>query len=481
MEKFNIVIGIEIHIQLNTKTKAFCVCSTNFNILKPNQNICPICVGEPGTLPNVNREMILKGIKIGLALNCKINNMLKFDRKNYFYPDLPKGYQITQYDMPIAYDGYIEIPDENLNFKKIGIERVHLEEDTAKMLHYKDYNVTYIDFNRAGIPLVEIVSKPDIKSPLEAANYVKQIKREIEYTETSTCSLEEGSMRCDLNVSVNEIGKPLSYKVEIKNLNSISSIKKALEYEIELQKQKLLNGEKIETETKLFDVDRNITIPMRTKELASDYRYFPEPDIPFIFIEDKIINEIKNSMVESPNNKLKRFINEYKISYYFADIIISDKKIADYYEKAVSFSNDPIKTANYLVSDIFGILNEQRKDFSENKLKAEEFGILIKKLNEGAFTQKSLKENLSNMVEGKITINDFMNMNSRIVDENLINDIIEKIIEKEKDDAVKKYINGKTSVFGYLVGLVMKETKGQADANIVNKLMNEKLQNLVKK
>ncbi|MCX8058003.1 MAG: Asp-tRNA(Asn)/Glu-tRNA(Gln) amidotransferase subunit GatB [Spirochaetes bacterium] len=480
MENFNVVIGIEIHIQLNTKTKAFCRCSTSSNILKPNQNICPICVGEPGTLPNVNREIVLKGIKIGLALNCKVNSILKFDRKNYFYPDLPKGYQITQYDMPIAYDGYIEIPDENLNFKKIGIERVHLEEDTAKMLHYKDYNITYIDFNRAGIPLVEIVSKPDIKSPVEAANYVKQIKREIEYTETSTCSLEDGSMRCDINVSVNEPGKPLSYKVEIKNLNSISSIKKALEYEIELQKNKLRRGEKIETETKLYDVEKEITISMRSKELASDYRYFPEPDIPLVSITNEIINEVKAKIYESPNMKIKRFINDYKISFYYADIIISRKDIANYYEEAVSISQDPVKTANYLISDIFGVLNDEKKDFSENKLSSKDFGLLIKKLNEGSFTQKSFKENLPNIIKGNLSVDDFLNKNIKIVDENFISSIIDKVIDKERDDAIKKYLNGKTSVFGYLVGEIMKETKGQADTTIVNKVLKDKLNKIGK-
>jgi|YNPMSStandDraft_2_1061718.scaffolds.fasta_scaffold00012_34 aspartyl-tRNA(Asn)/glutamyl-tRNA(Gln) amidotransferase subunit B len=478
--EYKVVIGIEIHVQLNTKTKAFCNCSTDFSILKPNQNICPICVGEPGTLPNVNKEMVLKGIKIGLALNCKINNILKFDRKNYFYPDLPKGYQITQYDYPLCYDGFIEIPDENMNFKKIKIERVHLEEDTAKMLHYKDYATTYIDFNRAGIPLVEIVSKPHINSPTEAVNYVKQIKREIEYTESSTCSLEEGSMRCDINVSVNKIDLPLSYKVEIKNLNSFASIKRALEYEIELQKEKLKNGQKIENETKLFDVDKGITIPMRMKELASDYRYFPEPDIPEIFIEDKIINEIKHSLEESPNEKLKRFIKEYNLSFYYSDILISRKDIASFYEKAVSISSDPIKTANYLVSDLFGILNENNKELSDLNIKAEDFGFLIKKLNEGDFTQKSLKENLKDIIFGNLSISEFLNRNKKIDDEDFISSIIDKIIEKEKEDAVKKYLNGKTSVFGYLVGLVMKESKGQADANTVNNLLKIKLEKLNK-
>lgn len=476
---YRTVIGIEVHIQLKTKTKAFCSCPNSFSI-EPNTQICPICIGEPGTLPSLNKEMVHKSALAALALHCKLNKVFHFDRKNYFYPDLPKGYQITQYQTPIGYDGYLTIYDEKGLEKKIGIERIHMEEDTAKMLHDFINKVTLIDYNRAGVPLVEIVSKPQIENSYEAISYLKMLKRTMEFLGISDCSLESGSMRCDINVSVNKIDSPLSHKVEIKNLNSFNAIKKSIEYEIIRQTELLDKNENIITETRLFNTETNKTETMRTKELAADYRYFKEPDIPDIEISDDEITKINHNFGERAEEILARFIKEYNLSLYLADLLTSDKDIAKYYEETVKYSGNFLKTANIIVTEIFGYLNQKQLTINDINLKPEELGKIIKLITENVVSEKAFKEKITEILEQKIKITEFLENYKITSDKNNILNAIEKILNEQKDDALKKYLEGKESVFMFLVGQVMKELKGTGQIDKVKELLKEKIE-MIKK
>ncbi len=474
---YKVVIGIEVHIQLKTKTKAFCSCLNSLSI-EPNSQICPICIGEPGTLPSLNKEMVYKSVMAALALNCEINKIFHFDRKNYFYPDLPKGYQITQYETPIGKNGYLKVFDENGNSKNIGIERIHMEEDTAKMLHDFNNKVTFIDYNRSGIPLVEIVSKPEIENSTQAVNYLKMLKRTLEFLNISDCSLESGSMRCDINISVNKRDAKLSHKVEIKNLNSFNAIKKSIEYEIERQTELLNKDQQIITETRLFNTATNKTEPMRTKELAADYRYFREPDIPDIEISNEEIETIKAKIKEKPEQLIERFIKQYKLNFYLADLLTSDRNIVEFYEKACEISNQPIKTANIIVTEIFGYINQKQINISDIPLKPDQLGKLIKLITENKISEKAFKENITNIIELNIDLGKFIEESRILTDDNSINAAIDKVLLEQKDDAVLKYLNGKETVFMFLVGRVMKELKGTGEINKVKELLKQKLDNL---
>lgn len=476
---FRVVIGIEVHIQIKTKTKAFCSCPNSLSI-EPNSQICPICIGEPGTLPSLNKEMVYKAALAAMAFHCNINKVFHFDRKNYFYPDLPKGYQITQYETPIGQNGYLTIFNDQGNPKKIGIERIHMEEDTAKMLHDFANKITLIDYNRAGVPLLEIVSRPEIESPDEAINYLKMLKRTLEFFDISDCSLESGSMRCDINVSVNKIDSSLSHKVEIKNLNSFNAIKKSIEYEISRQTELLKKGEKITTETRLFNTETDKTQTMRTKELAADYRYFREPDIPDIELIQEELEKIQKKIVERPEEILLRFMKDYKLNFYLADLLTSDKEVAKYFEDTCKISNNPIKTANIIVTEIFSYLNQKQKLISDIPLIPEDLGKLIKLISDNKISEKAFKDSINEIIESNIDINEFIEKSKIVTDDGLIYSAIDKVLEEQKNDALKKYLNGKESVFMFLVGQVMKELKGTGQIDKVKELLKKKIDQIKK-
>ena len=397
-DKYEAVIGLEIHAQLLTNSKAFCGCSTKFG-LPPNSNVCPICLGMPGTLPVLNKRVVEFAIKLGLATHCKIRTYSIFARKNYFYPDLPKGYQISQYEEPICYDGYVEIELKNGEKKKIRLRRIHMEEDAGKSIHDQDVD-TLIDINRCGVPLLEIVTEPDINTPQEAALYLTKIRQLVQYLDICDGNMEEGSLRCDANVSVRLKGeKKLGTKTEVKNMNSIKNVEKALEYEINRQIQILESGGTVIQETLLWDAGAGVVRPMRSKEEAHDYRYFPEPDLVPVVVPEEWINEIKKSLPELPEEKRDRFMKQYKLPKYDAEVLTSSKALADYYEQCVKYIDDYKSVSNWIMVEVLKILNERQIDIADFKVKPEHLAMLINLVNEGKINQTTAKMVLEEISE----------------------------------------------------------------------------------
>ncbi|HPD18048.1 MAG TPA: Asp-tRNA(Asn)/Glu-tRNA(Gln) amidotransferase subunit GatB, partial [Candidatus Goldiibacteriota bacterium] len=405
-DKYEIVIGLEVHVELSTKTKAFCGCSTQFGA-EPNTNVCPVCLGLPGSLPVINKQMLRRAIKAGLALNGTIAAHSKFDRKNYYYPDLPKAYQISQYDMPIVTDGHLEIIKKNGTTKKIGIKRLHMEEDAGKLLHLtktgriNESESSLVDYNRAGVPLIEIVSEPDIRTSEEAYLYLTALKSIMRYLDVSDCNMEEGSLRCDANISVRKKGdEKLGVKVEIKNMNSFKNVQKALEYEAERQIKMMESGEKIFQETRLWDAGTEITLPMRSKEESHDYRYFPEPDLPPMEMSSEIIEEIRKEIPELPQEKLKRFIKEYNLPEYDAAVLTSDREISIFFENAAKISGDFKQTSNWIMTELMRKMNETGiEDVNETKVTPENLGKLILLIKNGTISGKIAKTIFDEMFE----------------------------------------------------------------------------------
>ncbi len=466
------VIGLEIHAQLLTKTKLFCSCSANYGA-PPNTNVCPVCLGYPGALPVLNREAVNMAVKAALALNCQINRFSYFDRKNYFYPDLPKGYQITQFYKLFAENGYLEIIVSGKK-KKIRIERIHIEEDAGKSIHEKDK--TLVDFNRSGVPLIEIVTKPDIETPEEASEFLKILRQTLMYIDVNDGNLEEGSLRCDANISIHKEGEPLGTRVEVKNLNSFRFLQKAIKYEIEEQRKKLERGERIYFETKLYDSRANKTFTMRSKEELLDYRYFPEPDLQVLEIKEKEIEKIKESIGELPLEKAQRFMQEYNLSYEDASLLTSSKYLADYYEKVVSFNKLPKKSANWLLSELLRYIKDVDTDFITPPIEPDNFAKFIEKIENREITGLIAKELLPELLKTKKTIEELIEekgIKSISSDEELLKIIKEVLTSNEEQ--VKKYKEGKTKLFGFFIGQVMKATKGAADPQKVNKLLKEAL------
>jgi len=481
-EKYETVIGLEVHVELNTKTKAFCGCKNQFGA-EPNTFICPVCLGLPGSLPVINEEMVKKAIKIGLALNCEIAEKTKFDRKNYYYPDLPKAYQISQYDNPIAKNGFLEIIDENGNKKKIGIIRAHMEEDAGKLLHLTksgqigEAEESLVDYNRAGVPLIEIVSKPDIRTPKEAYVYLKTLKSILRYIDVSDCNMEEGSLRCDANISVRKKGETeLGVKVEIKNLNSFRNVEKALEYEEMRQMQALENGEKIVQETRLWDAGRDKTFSMRGKEEAHDYRYFPEPDLPPVEISKELIDSIKKEIPELPGEKMQRFITQYSIPVYDATVLTEEKEIADFYEKVVSFCGDAKMSSNWIMVELARKMNQDNKEIKDVKITPENLGKLILSIKNGTISGKIAKEVFNYMYETGDDPEKIIKEKGliQITDTAVIEKVVDKVIDENKK-IVEEIKGGKEKGIGFLVGQVMKETKGKANPQLVNELLRKKI------
>lgn len=472
---FETVIGLEVHVELSTKTKAYCSCSTEFGG-KPNTHICPVCLGMPGALPSFNKEVLNYAIKSGLALNCKINRLGRFDRKNYFYPDTPKNYQITQQDLPICYDGFIEIEKENGEKKKIGIERIHMEEDAGKQMHTA--KGTLIDYNRAGVPLIEIVSKPDIRSKEEATLYLTKLRSILESLGVSDVRMEEGSLRCDGNISIREVGsEKFGVKSEIKNLNSFKALEKALEFEENRQKTALMNGEKLFFETRRWDESKGETIVMRTKEGANDYRYFPEGDLVTLNVSEELIEQIRQTIPELPFEKAERFVRDYNVTKYDAMVLTLTREMADFFDEAARISGDGKSCANWLMGDISRLMNENAEKVSDFKFTAEDLSELTKLISSGKISNAAGKKVVEEMYKsGKkpliIVEEEGLAQNSN--EDEIIHEVRKALDENPK--LVEDYRNGKTKIVGFAVGLVMKATKGKANPQIINKLVAEELE-----
>jgi len=476
--EFDAVIGLEVHVQLNTQSKIFCSCSTQFGA-QANTQVCPVCLGLPGVLPVLNKEVLRKAIQAGLALNCKIATYSKFDRKNYFYPDLPKAYQISQYDKPICYDGFIEIVTDN-GIKKIGITRLHMEEDAGKNIHSEDsdYKVSYVDFNRTGVPLIEIVSEPDINTPDEAYQYLQNLRSILKYIEVSDCNMEEGSLRCDVNVSLKPKGSTtFGQKVEIKNLNSFRSVKLALEYEIERQKKMLLQNEKIVQETRLWDADRNITFSMRSKEEAHDYRYFPEPDLPPIEISREFIEQLKKELPELPHQKRIRFMQQYGLPEYDAQVLTSTRQLASYYEAVVADGAQPKKASNWIMSEVLAKIDDP-ETIDSFIVKPKDLAILLKRIDDATISGKIAKTVFEEMLETGKNPDTIINEKGlrQVTDTGAIESIIDEVI-KNNPKSVEDYKKGKDKALKFLIGQVMKESKGKANPQMVNDILIKKLSN----
>lgn len=474
--KYEAVIGLEVHAQLLTETKAFCGCSTKFGNL-PNSNVCPVCLGHPGVLPVLNQKVVEFTILMGLATNCRINNHSVFARKNYFYPDLPKGYQISQYEEPICENGYIEITRQDKSIKKIRIKRIHMEEDAGKSIHDQD-EYTLVDVNRCGVPLIEIVTEPDINTPDEAYQYLSKIKQIVQYLGICDGNMEEGSLRCDANVSVRLKGETsLGVKTEIKNMNSFRNVERALNYEIQRQIELIEDGEKIVQQTLLWNADLNEALPMRSKEEAHDYRYFPDPDLLPVVVNEEWINKISASMPELPEVKYKRFISQYSLPEYDAEILTQQKAIADYFEKVCQETNDYKSASNWIMTDVLGYLNEHKIQIEEFSVSAENLGKLINLISKGTISSKIAKEVFSMMIESNQNPEVIVKEKNliQISDEGELLKIVENILNKNQNQ-VEEYLSGKDKVLGFFVGQIMKETKGKANPQLVNQLLKTELE-----
>ncbi len=479
-EKYEPVIGLEVHAQLLTESKAFCSCSTKFGN-EPNSNVCPVCLGMPGVLPVLNKELVEFIIKMGLATNCRIANKSIFARKNYFYPDLPKGYQISQYEEPICTGGWIEVELKDGSVKRVGITRIHMEEDAGKSIHDQDYD-TLVDVNRCGVPLIEIVSEPDMRTPQEAYQYLYKIRQLVTYLGICDGNMEEGSLRCDANVSVRLKGETkFGTKTEVKNMNSFRFVEKALEFEIGRQIELLENGEKISQETLLWDSDKGICIPMRSKEEAHDYRYFPDPDLVPVLVNQEWIDNIKALLPEFPDNRRNRYITEFKLPKYDAEILTAEKRLADYFEEVVthlSKKNDETykMASNWTMGDILRVVNEKNADIADFPITPKNLSEMIGLITDGTISGKIAKDVFEEMLKSKEspkTIVEKKGM-AQVSDGSAIEKVIDAILDKNKAQ-VEEYKNGKTQVFGFFVGQTMKEMKGKANPKIVNELLKKKL------
>jgi len=478
MARYEAVIGLEVHAQLQTQTKAFCGCSTRFGAA-PNSNTCPVCLGLPGALPVLNKKALELAMRASLALRCKIQERSRFARKNYFYPDLPKGYQISMYELPLATEGVIdtEVADE---VKHIGITRLHMEDDAGKSLHegFPDSDRwSHIDFNRCGVPLIEIVSEPDLRTPAEAYAYLNTLKQILEYTGASDCNMEEGSLRCDANVSVRLRGAPkFGTKAEVKNLNSFRYLTHALEYEIERQIAVLESGRTVMQETRLWNVAAGRTEPMRSKEFAHDYRYFPEPDLLPVSISSAMLEEVRRSMPELPAEKTARFLRDYGITPYDAGVLTATRSLADYFE-AVAKAGAPAKAAaNWLSVELLRRLRDAGKEISQCPVEPSALAELLTRIEKGDITAASGKKVFAAMFETGKRPADIIAAEglAQITDTAAIEKIARELVVKNPDN-VRKYRSGNEGVFKFFVGQVMRETRGQANPRVVNEILKRVL------
>ncbi|MFH1189468.1 MAG: Asp-tRNA(Asn)/Glu-tRNA(Gln) amidotransferase subunit GatB [Candidatus Omnitrophota bacterium] len=475
---YETVIGLEVHLQLDTATKAFCGCSTEFG-QKPNSQTCPVCLGLPGSLPVLNEKAFLFAIKVALALNCGIQDLIKFDRKNYYYPDLPKNYQISQYDMPLAYDGYVDIPRAGAGEpKRIRILRVHLEEDAGKLMHAEGGEYSLIDLNRTGVPLLEIVTKPDISSPQEAYDYLTKLKSILEYLRVSDCDMEKGSLRCDANVSIRPAGETkLGTKIELKNMNTFKGVKASLEYEVKRQTEALDGEEKLFQETRLWDADKMITIPMRTKEEATDYRYFPEPDLVPFMADKSLIEDIRRGLPELPEAKVGKFMKDYGLSEYDSNVLALERDVAEYFEECANIYENRKAAANWITGDIMAYLKTTGASPKELGVPPKELVELLRMIDKGAISGKMAKEALADAINMKVSPAKIIAEKgmSQISDTGKLEEAVRLVISKNQK-SVNDYKSGKVNAFGYLVGQVMRDTKGAANPEMVNRILKKALE-----
>ncbi len=474
MSDFDVVIGLETHVQMSTKTKCFCSCPTSFGD-EPNTNVCPVCLALPGSLPVLNEKALEYAVKASLALNCKVHELSVFARKHYFYPDLPKGYQISQYDKPLATDGYIDIKVDGKT-ERVRIHRLHMEEDAGKTIHEGAYS--YVDLNRAGTPLMEIVTEPDITSAVGARLYLEKLRNIMRYIGVSNADMEKGQLRCDVNISLKPKGsEKLGTKVEIKNLNSFRFVQKAIEYEIERQAKILKKGGEIIQETRLFDPSTGKTYTMRTKEEAHDYRYFPDPDLIPVKLTKEYIEKIKASLPELPDEKEKRYIEEYKLTEYDAGVLVADKDRAVFFEKAVeSYPKNPKAVANWVINELLGRLNEAGIGINESPIKPEYIGQLVSLIEQGVISTKIAKEVFEEAFKTGKEPKQIVEEKGlkQVSDEGQIRQIVEEVIKNHPAE-VEKYKAGNQKLIGFFVGQVMKATKGKANPKLVNKILSELL------
>ncbi|HUI56156.1 MAG TPA: Asp-tRNA(Asn)/Glu-tRNA(Gln) amidotransferase subunit GatB [Bryobacteraceae bacterium] len=477
--RYEPVIGLEVHVQLSTVTKIFCGCPTSFGA-PPNTNVCPVCLGLPGALPVLNRAAVELAIKGALALNCRIRPQSRFARKNYFYPDLPKGYQISQYDEPFAESGHVDILVEGA-LKRIGVTRVHMEDDAGKSIHegFKDSDrYSYVDLNRSGTPLIEIVSEPDLRSSDEAYAYLTEVKQVLQFVEVSTCDMEKGHLRCDANVSVRLRGaEAFGTKVEVKNLNSFRFLKQALDYEVARQVAILENGGRVMQETRLYDPDAGETAGMRSKEHAHDYRYFPEPDLVPLRIGEKWLSDIQASMPELPAHRRARFSQEYGLSEYQAAVLTVTRATSDYYETAARASGNPKMVANWLMGDLMGMLKAEGKEIADSPVRPEDLGELVRMISSGELSGNLAKQVFPKMFStgqapGAIVDREGL---KQISDIGALEKVIADVIALNPKQ-VEQYRGGKTTVINFLVGQAMRATRGQANVALVTDLFKQKLE-----
>lgn len=474
--EYETVIGLEVHCQLKTNTKVWCSCDADYDNKEPNTAVCPICTGQPGALPKLNEKVLDYAIKAALALGCEINRESYFDRKNYFYPDSPKNYQITQFFKPYAENGILKITTNSGKEASVGIERIQIEEDTAKSIHTA--SETLLNYNRASVPLIEIISKPEIKNAEEAYAYLNTLKDRLKYTKVSDVSMELGSLRCDANVSVRKKGETkLGTRTETKNLNSFKAVVKAIEYETNRQIEVLENGGRVVQETRLWDEENAVTKPMRSKEEAMDYRYFPEPDLPAIIITESRLSNVKDEMPEFADEKAKRFINEYKLNEMEAATLSSEQELAEYYEEVVKVSDDARLAANWVLTEILRVLKEKNISIEEFSVEPENIGKLIKLIKANTISSKIAKDVfeilLSENKDPEIIVKEKGLV--QITDNSEIEKIVEQVLN-ENPQSVEDYKAGKSNALKYLVGQSMRLSKGKANPQMINEMILARLE-----
>ena len=473
--EYEAVIGLEVHVQLQTETKIFCSCSTTFGA-PPNTHSCPVCVGMPGVLPVLNRRVVEFAMKMALATHCEIAPFNVFARKHYFYPDLPKGYQISQYDLPLAERGWVEIAI-NGQTRRIGITRIHLEEDAGKLIHDENRPVSYVDLNRAGVPLIEIVSEPDIRSPEEAASYLKKMRQQVRYLEISDGNMEEGSLRCDANISLRPMGREdLGVRAELKNMNSFRNVQKALEFEIRRQTALLLDGHEIVQETRLWDAAKGVTATMRGKEEAHDYRYFPDPDLVPVEIDNVWMDSVKAELPELPDARCARFEEQYSLSDYDAGVLTASKSLADCFEECVTLFPSPKIVSNWVMVELFRLLKQEDQEIDACPIPPAGLAELLKLIDDGTISGKMAKDILEQAYDSKKSPKEIVEEQgvAQVSDESTLSAVVEQVVEAHPKE-VEKCKAGKTKILGFLVGQVMKATKGQANPKKVNELLRKTL------
>ncbi len=473
---YEMVMGLEVHAELSTKTKIFCSCPTEFGG-DPNTHTCPICMAMPGTLPVLNEKVVEYAVKAGLATNCEISRDSKNDRKNYFYPDLPKAYQISQFDKPLCEHGYIEIEDDEGNPKKIRLTRIHIEEDAGKLNHNEFGGGSLVDLNRAGVPLIEIVSEPDLRSSGEAERYLKKLKSILEYIEVSDCKMQEGSLRADVNVSVRKKGSDkLGTRTEMKNMNSFKAITRAIEYEAERQADVIEDGGKIDQETLRWDDVSGKTFPMRDKEDAQDYRYFPDPDLVAIRLSEEYIENIKNNLPELPESRKARYMDEFKLSEKDSNLLTASKYLSNLFEEAEEICKNAKAVANWILSDISRILNEKEMEAEEIPFTGKALAKLIELIEKGTISSAIGKKVITELFENPKDPEEIIKEKGwiQISDEGAIKEVVMKVLENNPQ-SVADYKAGKDKALGFLVGQAMKETKGKANPQMLNKMFLEEL------